>query len=99
MKIPDAKAAVDKVWNELQNLPARREYQVKSEKEVIEQAQKEGKAVHFATLLDGDSGIVGSDDLFALAIAVYMYIKRLSPQQRYPHSLFGITYSLRSAAC
>ena len=46
------KAAVDKEWHKLNNLPAWRESKVKSKKEDIEQAQKEGKTVRFATLMD-----------------------------------------------
>ena len=35
-----------------------------------------------------DSGIIGFDDLLALAAAVYIYIKlHSSPEQRYPHGL------------
>ena len=52
MKILDAKAAVDKKWDKLKNLPVWRESHGKSKKKVIEQAQTEGNKVHFATLLD-----------------------------------------------
>ena len=52
MKITDGHAAVDKEWGKLKNLPAWRETKVKSKTEAIEQAQKEGRTVHFATLMD-----------------------------------------------
>ena len=52
MKIPDAKAAVDKEWAKLKNLSAWRGSKVKGKKEVIEQAQREGKTVHLATRVD-----------------------------------------------
>ena len=50
MKILDAKAAVDKEWEKLQNLLAWKLDKVKSKKSVILEAQKEKKKVHFATL-------------------------------------------------
>ena len=40
MKIPDMKAAVDKEWEKLENLPAWQMTKVKSKKEVIQEAQK-----------------------------------------------------------
>ena len=46
------KAAVDKEWDKLKNLPPRREAKVKSRKEVIAKALKERRTVHFATLMD-----------------------------------------------
>ena len=53
MKIPDAKAAVDKEWEQLEKLPAWHVTKVKSKKkEIIEKAQKEKRTVHFATLMD-----------------------------------------------
>ena len=52
MKILDGNAAVDKEWEKLKDLPAWRVTKVKSKKEVIEQAQKEGRTVRFATLMD-----------------------------------------------
>ena len=45
MKIPDAKAAVDKEWKKLETMPAWQLERVKSKKEVIHEA-------HFATLMD-----------------------------------------------
>ena len=53
LKIPDAKAAVDKKWDKLEKLVAWQMKKVKSKKkEVIEKARKEGRTVHFASLLD-----------------------------------------------
>ena len=50
--IPDAKAAVDREWEKLEKLPAWQVTQVKSKKEVIGKAQKDGRTVHIATLMD-----------------------------------------------
>ena len=47
MKIPDAKAAVDKGWKKLQTIPAWDAKKVKSKKEVIKEAQKNYNKVHF----------------------------------------------------
>ena len=53
LKIPDAQAAVDKEWGKLKQMPARQvTTKNKNKKEVIENAQKEGRTVHFATLTD-----------------------------------------------
>ena len=52
MKIPDAKAAVDKEWEKLEKLPAWHMAKVNSQKEVILESQKEQRTVHFATLMD-----------------------------------------------
>ena len=52
MKIPDAKAAVDKEWKKLEIIPAWDSRKVKSKKEVILEAQRDKKKVHFATLMD-----------------------------------------------
>ena len=52
LKTLEAQAAVDREWEKLKNLPAWQESKVKSKQEVIEQAQKEGKTVHFATIMD-----------------------------------------------
>ena len=52
MKIPDAKAAVDKEWKKLEIIPAWLLEKVKSNKEVILEAQRDKKNVHFATLMD-----------------------------------------------
>ena len=52
MKIPDAKAAVDKEWKKLETIPAWNLENVKSKTEVILEAQRDNKEVHFATLMD-----------------------------------------------
>ena len=52
MKIPDAKVAVDKERKKVERLPAWQVTNVKSKKEVIEKARKEGRTVHLATLMD-----------------------------------------------
>ena len=48
MKIPDAKATVDKEWKKLETIPAWDVKKVKSKKEVIKEAQKNNNKVHFA---------------------------------------------------
>ena len=52
MKILDAKAAVDKQWKKFETIPAWNLEKVKSKKEVILEAQRDKKKVHFATLMD-----------------------------------------------
>ena len=52
MKIPDAKAAVDKGWEKLETIPSWKLEKVKSRKEVILEAQRDNKKVHFATFMD-----------------------------------------------
>ena len=52
MKIPDAKAAVDKECETLEKLPAWQLDWVKSKRDVIPEAQRDKKKVHFATLMD-----------------------------------------------
>ena len=52
MNIPDAQVAVDKDWGKLENLPAWQMTKVNSKREVIQEAQKEQRTVHFATLMD-----------------------------------------------
>ena len=52
MKIPDAKVAVDKGWEELEKLLLMQKTKFRSKKEVIQEAQKEGRTVHFASLMD-----------------------------------------------
>ena len=52
MKIPDAKAPVDKEWKNLETIPAWQLEKVKSKKEVILEAQRDKKKVHFAALMD-----------------------------------------------
>ena len=50
-EIPDAKAAVNFVWEKLEKIPAWQMDPVKSKKDVILEAQKKRK-VHFAALVD-----------------------------------------------
>ena len=52
MKIPEAKAAVDKDWEKLEEILAWQLTKVRIKKEVIDEARKEGKTVHFASLMD-----------------------------------------------
>ena len=52
MSILDAKAAVDKEWKKLETIPAWSLEEVESKKEVILEAQRDIKKVHFATLMD-----------------------------------------------
>ena len=52
MKILDTKGAVDKEWKKLETLPAWQLTKVRSKKEVTQEAQKEGRTVHFETLMD-----------------------------------------------
>ena len=52
MKIPAAKAAVDKEWETLEKISAWNLTKVKSKKQVIDEARTSGAAVHFASLMD-----------------------------------------------
>ena len=52
MKIPAAKAAVGKEWEKLEKIRAWDLTKVRSKKEVIDEARKEGRKVHFASLMD-----------------------------------------------
>ena len=52
MKIPAAKAAVDKEWEKLEKISAWNLTKVRSEKEVIDEARTKGAKVHFASLMD-----------------------------------------------
>ena len=52
MKIPDAKAAVVKEWEKLENILAWQLTKVRSKKEVIEEAMNKGRKVHFSSLMD-----------------------------------------------
>ena len=52
MKIPAAKAAVDKEWENLEKISAWNLTKVKSKKEVIDEARTKGAKVHFASLMD-----------------------------------------------
>ena len=52
MKIPAAKAAVDKEWEKLEKISAWNLTKVRSKKEVINEARTSGAKVHFASLMD-----------------------------------------------
>ena len=52
MKIPAAKAAVDKEWEELEKTSAWNLTKVRFKKEVIDEARTNGAKVHFASLMD-----------------------------------------------
>ena len=52
MKIPAAKAAVDKEWEKLEKMSAWNLTKVRSKKEVIDEARASGATVHFAPLMD-----------------------------------------------
>ena len=51
-KIPAAKAAVDKEWEKLEKISAWNLTEVRSKKEVIDEARTKGAKVHFASLMD-----------------------------------------------
>ena len=53
MKIPGSKAAMDNEWKKLRTSPAWQLEKVESKKEVILEAQRDKKIVHFASLMDG----------------------------------------------
>ena len=52
MKIPAAKAAVDKEWGKLEKISAWNLTKVRSKKDVIDEARTTGATVHFASLMD-----------------------------------------------
>ena len=52
MKIPAAKAAVDKEWEKLEKISAWSLTKVRSKKQVIDEARTSGATVHFASLMD-----------------------------------------------
>ena len=52
MKIPAAKAAVDKEWEKLEKISAWNLTKVKSKKQVIDEARTSGATVHFALFMD-----------------------------------------------
>ena len=52
MKIPAAKAAVDKEWEKLEKIPAWDLTKVRNKSEVIDEARTSGVKVHFALLMD-----------------------------------------------
>ena len=52
MRIPEAKAVLDKAWTKLQKLPTWDETKVTNEEEVIRRAKLEGQTVRGAKLMD-----------------------------------------------
>ena len=52
MKIPAAKAAVDKEWEKLEKISSWNLTKVRSKKEVIDEARTSGAKAHFASLMD-----------------------------------------------
>ena len=52
VKIPDAKAAVGKDWENLETIPAWQLTKVKNKMEVIAEARNKGITVHFSSLMD-----------------------------------------------
>ena len=52
MKIPAAKAAVDKEWEKLEKISAWNLTKVRSKKKVIDEARTSGATVHFASSMD-----------------------------------------------
>ena len=52
MKIPAAKAAVDKEWEKLEKISAWNVTKIQSKKQVIDEARTSGATVHFASLMD-----------------------------------------------
>ena len=51
-KIPAAKAAVDKEWEEMETFSAWNLTKVRSKKGVIDEARTSGAKIHFASLMD-----------------------------------------------
>ena len=52
IKIPDAKAAVDKEWEKLEKIPAWQLTKVRNKNEVIAEVRNECRTVHCASLMD-----------------------------------------------
>ena len=52
MKTPDAKAVVEKEWENQEKMPAWQLTKVRNKSEVIAEAMHEGRKVHFASLVD-----------------------------------------------
>ena len=52
MKIPAAKAVVDKEWEKLEKISAWNLTKVRNKKQVIDKARTSGATVHFASLMD-----------------------------------------------
>ena len=49
LKIPAAKAAVDKEWEKLKKIPAWDRTKVRNKSEVVDEARTSGATVHFAS--------------------------------------------------
>ena len=52
LKRPAAKAAVDEECDKLEKIPAWDKTKVRNKSDVIDEARKEGRKVHFASLMD-----------------------------------------------
>ena len=52
LKIPDAKAALEKQWENLEEVLAWQLTKVRNKKEVIDEARIKGRKVHFASMVD-----------------------------------------------
>ena len=52
MKIPSARAAVVKEWENVEKIPAWQLAKVRNKKDVIDEARNKGRKVHFALLMD-----------------------------------------------
>ena len=52
LKIPDAKAAVEKEWEKLEKILAWQLTKVRNKKEVIDEVRNQCRKVHFASLMD-----------------------------------------------
>ena len=52
LKVPDAKAAVVKEWEKLEKNPAWQLTNVRNKKEVIDEARRKARKLHFASLMD-----------------------------------------------
>ena len=50
VKIPDARAAVDKGWEKLEKIPAWQLAKVRNKIEVIAESRNEGRTVHFCVI-------------------------------------------------
>ena len=48
MKIPEAKAAVEKEWEKLEKIPVWELTKVRNKKELVDEARTKGIKVHFA---------------------------------------------------
>ena len=52
MKVPDAKASLDNEWKKFETIPAWKVEKARSKKEVILEAHRDKKKVHFVSLMD-----------------------------------------------